>query len=245
MVISSLYFLIAGVEKWQWLAVFWSIIPLMNVVYFSQVPLSHVDDGTVKANSFKELLSNRLFWIMVLIMVGAGASEQAVSQWMSAFAESGLGLSKEFSDLTGPLIFAVAMGIARVLYGKYGERIPLKPFMAGSALLCFASYFIIALSPWPVLAIVGCALAGFSVGIMWPGTFSLAAIGIPRGSTMMYAFLALAGDIGCAVGPTVVGVTAGMFDNQLQIGFLIASIFPILLVLGIYLNGRKKIQSIN
>lgn len=240
-VISSLYFFIAGVENWHWLAIFWSIIPLVNAVFFSQVPIQHISE-TGKSNSLKQMLSNRLFWIMVIIMIGAGASEQAVSQWMSAFAETGLGLSKSFSDLTGPLIFAIAMGLSRLLYGKYGNKIPLKLFMSVSATLCFISYFIIALSPWPVLALFGAALAGFSVGIMWPGTFSLAAKGIPRGGTMMYAFLALAGDIGCAVGPTVVGVTASFFNDRLQPGILAASFFPVLLIGGIYLVNRVNVK---
>ena len=244
-VISSVYFLIAGVGNWQWLAVFWSLIPLVNALFFSQVPINHVIDPSQKSNSFKQLFTNKLFIVMVIIMIGAGASEQAVSQWMSAFAETGLGLSKAFSDLTGPLIFAVAMGLSRVLYGKYGNKIPLKSFMAGSAALCFTSFLIIALSPWASLALIGCALAGFSVGIMWPGTFSLAANGIPRGGTMMYAFLALAGDIGCAVGPTVVGMTAGVFNNDLQTGILFASVFPLLLIGGIYLIKKVRVPERN
>lgn len=243
-VLSSLYFLFAGVENWQGLAVFWSLIPLGNAVFFSQVPINHVMEHSTRSHSFKQLFTNKLFIVMVIIMIGAGASEQAVSQWMSAFAETGLGLSKAFSDLTGPLIFAVAMGLSRVLYGKYGHKIPLKTFMTASAALCFTSFLMIALSPWAVLALIGCALAGFSVGIMWPGTFSLAAQGIPRGGTMMYAFLALAGDIGCAVGPTVVGVTAGFFSGGLQTGILFASIFPLFLIGGIYLIKKVSVEKV-
>lgn len=239
-IISSLYFLIFGIENWHWLAIFWALIPLFNSFYFSQVPINHVISEHERSLSIKQLFKNRMFFILVIIMIGAGASEQAVSQWMPAFAENSLGLSKSFSDLTGPLIFAIAMGLARLLYGKYGHRIPIQLFMSISAVVCFISYMIIALSPWALLSLFGSGLSGFSVGIMWPGAFSLAAIEMPRGGTMMYAFLALAGDIGCAVGPSVVGFTTGLFDQQLNQGFLIASIFPLLLIVGIYLNNRFK-----
>lgn len=242
-VISSLYFLIIGIEHWQGLALFWSLIPLLNGLFFTQVPIRHVLADHHKQYSFKQLLNNRVFLIMALLMVGAGASEQAVSQWMSAFTETSLGISKSFSDLTGPMIFALAMGLSRLLYGKYGKHISIKKFMTGSAVLCFISYLVIAFSPWMALSLIGCALTGMSVGIMWPGIFSLSAKEIPRGGTMMFAFLALAGDIGCAVGPAVVGFTAGRADNTLQTGILYAAVFPLVLLVGLYINSRRQAES--
>lgn len=237
-IISSLYFLVIGIEHWPLLAIFWALVPLLNGIYFSQVPINDLINSNERTLSFKQLFTNKIFIVMIIIMIGAGASEQAVSQWMPAFSEQSLGLSKSFSDLTGPLIFAIAMGSARLLYGKYGEKISLNLFMVASAVICLISYLIIIFSPWPILSLLGSALAGFSVAIMWPGTFSLAAKQIPRGGTMMYAFLALAGDVGCAVGPSVVGFTAGIFDQKLGIGFLFATIFPLLLIAGIYFNYK-------
>ncbi|MDD2375039.1 MAG: MFS transporter, partial [Eubacteriales bacterium] len=169
----------------------------------------------------------------------AGASEQAVSQWASAFAEMGLGVDKAIGDLTGPMMFAVMMGVSRLFYGQYGEKIKLQRFMALSGLVCFGSYLVISLSPWPFVSLIGCAICGLSVGIMWPGSFSTAARNIPLGGTMMFAFLALAGDVGCAAGPTLVGMMSSVFDNDLKKGILTAIVFPVLLLIGLLLNRRS------
>lgn len=166
----------------------------------------------------------------------AGSCEQAVSQWASAYAESGLHVSKAVGDLAGPLLFAVAMGSARLYYGKFGEKIDLRKFMVISGILCLCSYLIIGLAPIPIIGFLGCALCGMSVGILWPGTFSLAAKGIPKGGTAMFAFFALAGDLGCAGGPTYVGMLADALGGQLNMGILAAIIFPILLLVGLFLT---------
>ena len=170
----------------------------------------------------------------MLLMLCAGACEQAVSQWASAFAEQGLGVSKTIGDLAGPMLFATMMGLSRLYYGKYGEKINLQRFMLLSGGLCICSYLIISLSPFPVLGFVGCGLCGLSVGILWPGVFSSAAASI-RGGTAMFAFLALAGDLGCSSGPTFVGLISGAFQNNLKIGILAATVFPVILILGIFL----------
>ena len=177
---------------------------------------------------------------MIILMVCAGASEQAVSQWASTFAEKGLGVSKTIGDLAGPMLFAIIMGLSRLLYGKFSEKINLQKTMIYSGVLCLASYLIISLSPWPILGFIGCSIAGFSVGILWPGTFSMSASEIRGGGTVMFAFLALAGDLGCSAGPTVVGRISGMINDNLKIGILFASIFPIILNIGIIVN--KYIQ---
>ncbi|NLW11976.1 MAG: MFS transporter [Clostridiaceae bacterium] len=239
--ISTLFFAVVGIENWRWLALFWALVPLVNTFFFSRVPIRHVIDHHERSFSLKQLLANKVFWIMVLMMIAAGASEQAVSQWASAFAEMGLGVDKAIGDLTGPMMFAVMMGVSRLFYGKYGEKIKLQRFMVLSALVCFGSYLVISLSPWPFVSLIGCAICGLSVGIMWPGSFSTAARNIPLGGTMMFAFLALAGDVGCAAGPTLVGMVSSVFDNDLKKGILTAIVFPVLLLFGLYLN-RRSIQ---
>jgi fucose permease len=237
--LSTLFFAVVGIANWRWLALLWALVPLANTFFFSRVPIKHVIDHHERSFSLKQLLANKVFWIMVLMMIAAGASEQAVSQWASAFAEMGLGVDKAIGDLTGPMMFAVMMGVSRLFYGQYGEKIKLQRFMALSGLVCFGSYLVISLSPWPFVSLIGCAICGLSVGIMWPGSFSTAARNIPLGGTMMFAFLALAGDVGCAAGPTLVGMMSSVFDNDLKKGILTAIVFPVLLLIGLLLNRRS------
>jgi fucose permease len=228
--ISTLFFRLFGIGNWKILALFWAIVPAVCMVLFFRVPIASLgkeEEGT----SFGTLMRNKLFWIFMLLMVCAGASEQAVSQWASAFAEEGLGVTKTIGDLAGPMLFALMMGISRAVYGQYGERWELKKVMAASGVLCMGSYLLITCSPYPVLGLIGCGICGFSVGIMWPGTFSLAAASIRGGGTAMFAFLALAGDLGCSGGPTLVGIVSGWFGSNLKIGIFSAIIFPIILVI--------------
>lgn len=191
----------------------------------------------------RSLFRNKLFWLFALLMVCAGACEQGMSQWASAFAESGLGVSKTVGDLAGPCTFAACMGIARACYGKFSDRIPLKIFMTGCAVLCVGSYLLASLTASPVLGLAGCAVCGLSVGIMWPGTFSMAAREIPRGGTAMFALYALAGDLGCSAGPGFVGMVSNQFEDSLKAGLLAAIIFPLLLLAGMALLrawGRRQ-----
>ena len=181
-----------------------------------------------------------MFWILFLLMVCAGASEQGMSQWASAFAESGLKVSKTVGDLAGPCLFAVLMGTSRALYAKLSDKISLKAAMIGSGCLCILCYLLAAFSPHPIVGLIGCALCGFSVGIMWPGTFSQASNSMPTGGTAMFALLALAGDLGCSSGPTLVGAVAEAFHSDLKIGILSAVVFPVLLVLAnLFLKNKK------
>jgi MFS family permease len=166
-----------------------------------------------------------------------------VSQWASAFAETGLGVSKTIGDLAGPMLFALLMGSSRAFYGKYGDRIDLNRFISGSSILCVISYLAISLVPSPIAGFIGCALCGLSVGIMWPGVFSKAAASVPKGGTAMFAFLALAGDVGCAGGPTVVGFVSGAFDNNLKMGILAGVVFPLLLLIGINISKGKQVDT--
>lgn len=238
--LSTLFFAVFGIENWKILAFIWAIIPIVNAFFFIKVPVLHLIEDGEKGLSVKSLLSKKLFWVMVLLMICAGASEQSVSQWASTFAEKGLGISKTVGDLAGPMVFAIMMGLSRLLYGKFGEKINLQKTMLCSGILCLISYLIISLSPWPILGLIGCSISGFSVGILWPGTFSISASEIKGGGTAMFAYLALAGDLGCLLGPTVVGRFSGMFNDNIKVGILVASIFPILLIIGIIIN--KYIQ---
>ena len=236
--LSTLFFSLAGIENWPVLACLWAILPALNLIYFALVPLYPIT-GENEPLSLSELFSQKIFWILMVLMICAGASEHSMSQWASAFAESGLNLPKTVGDLAGPSCFALLMGIARALYGKYSERIPLVLAMRASALLCLFSFAVAAFLRAPVFGLIGCACCGFAVGIFWPGTFSLAAMKLPAAGTAMYALLALGGDVGCSLGPTAVGFVAGHFNGDLHIGFILAMLFPVLILL---LTGpfRKK-----
>ena len=236
--ISTVFFRVFGIENWQVLACIWALVPLCNAFLFARVPIASLIQEGEQGYTVKELARQKLFWVFLLMMVCAGASEQAVSQWASTFAEKGLGVSKVIGDLAGPMAFAVLMGSARVFYGKFGEKIDLDKFMAGSSLLCVASYLCISLVPSPVFGLIGCAVCGLSVGIMWPGTFSRASAALPRGGTALFALMALAGDLGCSGGPTLVGMISSGFGDNLKLGILAALAFPVLLLAGIGISKK-------
>jgi fucose permease len=237
--ISTLFFAVAGTGRWQILAVIWAILPLCNAGVFTKVPIAPLIKEGESGMRLKELLGSRIFWILFFMMICAGASEQAVSQWASAFAEEGLHISKTIGDLAGPMTFAVFMGTSRAFYGKYGEHIHLERFMAGSAFLCILSYLGISLLPLPQLSLACCALCGLSVGIMWPGTFSKASAALPGGGTALFALLALGGDLGCSAGPTVVGFVSGAAGDNLKMGILAGAVFPAVLLMGIVLCEKN------
>lgn len=238
--ISTAFFAVFGIGNWKILAVLWAVVPFLNFFLFLRVPIAPLVPEGEKGLRLGELVRMRLFWILFLMMMGAGASEQAVSQWASTFAEQGLGVSKTVGDLAGPMAFAVCMGLSRAFYGKRGDRIDLDRFMAASGVLCVASYLLISLMPVPALGLAGCALCGLSVGIMWPGTFSKAAATLRGGGTALFALLALAGDLGCSGGPTLAGIVSGAAGNDLHAGILAAVVFPVLLLLGLALLRREK-----
>ena len=236
--LSTLFFRLIGIGNWRILALIWALIPIGNAVMFTKVPIAPLIDGEEKGLKLGQLLKQKTFWLLFIMMLCAGASEQAVSQWASAFAEKGLHISKTAGDLAGPMTFALLQGVSRAFYGKFGHRIRLDRFMASSCVLCILAYLGTALFQVPLLNLVCCALCGLSVGIMWPGTFSKAAATIPLGGTTMFALLALAGDVGCALGPGVVGWVAGLAQEDLKTGILFAVIFPMLLYAGVGLLSR-------
>lgn len=237
--LSTLFFALFSVENWRILSAIWALVPLANGIYFCYVPFPDIL-GESKSMSVKELFKTRLFYVFALVMLCSGASEQAMSQWASAFAESGLQVSKTMGDLLGPCMFAFLMGSARVLYSKISEKYSLVSVMVASGALCVVSYLVASLSPNPLVSLIGCGVCGFSVGVMWPGTFSLAALRMPEGGTALFAMLALFGDSGCALGPAVVGRGITLFDGDFSKGMLLALVFPLLLIIGVMKTSPVK-----
>lgn len=236
--ISTLFFTLFGIENWKILAVCWAVVPAANIILFAKAPIYSLHEDGETGLTLKQLFTRKVFWVMMLMMLCAGASEQAVSQWASTFAEQGLGVSKTIGDLAGPMSFAALMGLSRLLYGKFGDKLDLDKFMRMSCLLCIAAYLCISLVPLPAVGLVGCAVCGFSVGIMWPGTFSKASAAVKGGGTALFAMLALAGDVGCSGGPTLAGFISGCFNGELRAGILAAIVFPVLLLIGIQLAKK-------
>ncbi len=241
--VSTIFFALFGTAHWKVLAWLWMLLPIGNMILFTQVPIYSLHEEGEKGMTMGELFREKIFWMLMVMMVCAGASEQAVSQWASTFAELGLGISKTLGDLVGPMAFSILMGTSRLIYGKYGDRMDLDRFMKLSTLLCIASYLLIAFVPVPAVELVGCAVCGFSVGIMWPGTFSKASASLKRGGTVLFAFLALAGDLGCSGGPTVVGFISSAFGNNLRIGIGAAILFPVLLLVALFAIRKKKVSA--
>ena len=238
--LSTVFFALFGTGHWRVLALVWALVPLCNLFAFLRVPIPTLMGEGQRGMTIGELARNRMFWVFLLMMLCAGASEQGVSQWASTFAEKDLGVSKTVGDLAGPMAFAVLMGTSRAIYGRYGDRLDLDRFMAGSALLCVTAYLCVALAPSPVVGLAGCAVCGLSVGIMWPGTFSKAAAGLPRGGTALFALMALAGDLGCSGGPTLVGMVSSALGDDLKKGILAGIVFPVLLLAGLALSRAGK-----
>ena len=238
-VLSTVFFNTVGVANWRILPALWAIIPVLNIFLYASAPIKVLVEKE-EALSIRKLFGMRLFWLFVVMMLCSGASEQAMSQWASYFAESGLKVSKTVGDILGPCMFAILMGTSRAFYGVKGEKIPLEKFITGSSILCVIGYLTVVFAPHPVISLIGCGICGLSVGIMWPGVFSLTPMYCPQSGTAMFALLALAGDFGCSFGPTVVGSVSNLFDGNLKPGLFAAIVFPVLLIVGIYFLTRRK-----
>ena len=239
--LSTIFFAVFGIEKWHILACIWALIPLYNTFNFLSCPIeSLTEEG--QGLGIRQLCRIPIFWITLVLMVCAGASEISMAQWASAYVESALGISKSIGDVAGPCLFAIMMGISRSFYGKYGEKMDLMKFMIASGALCLVCYLLSALAPLPALNLLGCVVCGFSVGIMWPGTISIASGKIPLGGTAMFALLAMAGDLGGSVGPGIVGFVTQRANDDLKAGMLAGSIFPVILVLSVLLLRKKQAE---
>ena len=237
--VSTVFFMIFGMDNWKWLVVLLALVPAINIYNFATCPIEHlVSEG--KGLSVKELFQRPLFWIAVVLMICAGASELSMAQWASAYAEAALGLSKTVGDLAGPCMFAVSMGICRAIFGKYGDNMDLSRFMTGSGILCVACYLLASLSANSIAGLVGCIVCGFSVGIMWPGTISISSKAFPTGGTSMFALLAMAGDLGGSIGPGIVGRVAQHAGGNIRAGMSVGLVFPVLLLVMLFLFGKIR-----
>ena len=256
-ILSTVYFVAIGTDHWQFLPFLWALLPLFNAFLYAKVPM-HVLVAEEDKIPLSKLFSAKIFWLLFFLMLCAGASEQAMSQWSSYFAEKGLGVSKTLGDLLGPCAFALTMGLSRLIYGKLGSRMNVQRFIVISAVLCVASYLLTVFAPHPILSLVGCGICGFSVGIFWPGVFTTAAATYPAGGTAMFALLALAGDVGCGGGPGLVGVISDAAKNgfaaikaiipqgaetELKVGMLFAIVFPIGMIAGMALLKKMTKKS--
>ena len=244
--ISSLFFFLFGMNSWKWLAVMWALIPAINIYNFATCPIEHlVNDGN--GMSVRQLFRTPVVWLAICLMICSGASELAMAQWASAYAEAALGLSKTLGDLIGPCMFAITMGISRLIFGKYGEKMDLMKFMTGSGTLCVICYLLTTLSSNPVIGLTGCIVCGFSVGIMWPGTISITSKKMPAGGTAMFALLAMAGDLGGSIGPGIVGYVTQNSDNNIRVGMGIGLIFPLVLLIMLFIlcKGKKTQDSLH
>ena len=241
--LSTVFFAIFGIRHWRIMTIIWMLLPIANMILFTRVPIYSLQEDGVKGMSLGGLFKEKIFWLLMIMMLCAGASEQAVSQWASTFAEQGLGITKTVGDLVGPMMFSILMGTSRLIYGKFGDRMNLDRFMKLSCALCVAAYLCISLVPNPVVQLIGCGICGFSVGIMWPGTFSRASASLKRGGTALFAMLALAGDMGCSGGPTLVGMISSVAGGNMRIGILAGVIFPVVLLAGLVFGGKKRIRT--
>lgn len=235
---STFFFSVFGVGSWKMLTFIWALVPLYNTFNFINCPIERlVEDG--KSMGISKLLKTPIFWLMIVLMVCSGASEATMAQWASAFTESAIGVSKTVGDLAGPCLFAMFMGISRMLYGKFSEKLDLIKVMLGCGIMCAGCYLVASLSTSPILGLAGCAFCGLAVGIMWPGSISISSQKCPRGGTAMFAFLALAGDLGAMVSPAMVGSLSEMAGGNLKTGLLTATIFPVFLVFGLLILKKK------
>ena len=239
-IVSTVFFRLFGIENWRTMAMLWAVLPTVVGVFFCIVPIHPLISEGETGMSWKELGRSKLFFLMVLMMICAGASEHAVSQWASAFAERGLGVSKTVGDLAGPMAFAFLMGMTRALHGAKGKNWDIRTLILLSAVLCLTSYMLISLVPDPVVNLIGCAICGIAISLIWPCTLTMAAKALPLGGTAMYALLALSGDIGCSVGPTLVGFVSGAFGDNLKAGVLAACIFPIVVLICLFAGKLGK-----
>lgn len=239
---STLFFAVFGIEHWKILTIIWALVPLFNTLNFISCPIERlVEDG--KSMRILQLLRLPLFWLIIILMICSSAAETTMAQWSSAFTESALGVSKTVGDLAGPGLFAMFMGISRMMYGKFSEKIDLIKAMIVCGAMCAGCYLLASMSASPILGLIGCALCGLAVGIMWPGSISISSQKCPRGGTAMFAFLALAGDLGATVSPTMAGSLAELAGGNLKTGLLAATVFPVVLILGLLILQRNVHQN--
>ncbi len=237
-ILSTVYLHFVGMGHWRLLTALWTLVPLVNVILFAGAPILSLP-AEPEAKASHGIFQQKTMWLFALLILCGGAAEQAIGQWASYFAETGLKVNKATGDLLGPCLFAALMGVSRVGYGFFGQKLPLEKCLFFTGVFCAGSYLLTVFSPDPILSLAGCALSGLFAGIMWPGLLSVAAKSFPKGGTAMFAFLAIAGDIGCAAGPSAVSAVSGLFENEIKTGLLAATVFPVLFAMGLWHNLKK------
>lgn len=240
--LSTIFFAVFGRENWRILTVVWAIFAMLNGIFFCLVPIIEPKDELADKNA-GSLFKNKIFIIAIVLMICSGAAELAMSQWASTFAETALGVSKTVGDLAGPMAFAVLMGSGRIIFSKLSKNMNTEKYLIASAVLCIISYLLSCLSPNAIISLIGCALCGLSVSAMWPGTISLSTKAMPNISTAMFAFLAVAGDIGCTSGPTLIGWLTDAAGGNLKKGLLFAVIFPVIMIASMLLMRKESKKS--
>lgn len=231
-----------GYRGWTYIPLIWAIVPFINAFSFIRVPIVEPQPER-KSDSFRVLFSDRRFRVFMLIMLCAGASEIAMAEWASVFAQNALGVSQIAGDLAGPCAFSLFMGLGRLLYAAFSEKISYRSTVIVLGLCCAVCYYIAAFASIPIFALAACALCGFTVSILWPGTISAGAVAFPRGDAVMFSVFAMCGDIGCCIGPWLLGVVAEHFT--LNIGFAVSSFFPLLMVaLAIFFIKEQRSVSV-
>ena len=233
---ATIYFNLFTIDAWRYLPVALAVIPLLNCITFAVCPLETLE-GDETPSSYKSIFTMRGFWLFPVLILASGAAEQAIAQWASDFAEIGLGVDKTLGDVFGTCLFALGMALSRTVYGVLGKKIDLKKAFVLCGGLLIGSYLLAALSPSAGLSLAGIAFGGVFVGLLWPGLYAVAGQAYPKGGTKMFGVLALFGDIGCTVGPTL----TGLVSNDIKTGLLFATCFPIIVfICSVILLKRTK-----
>ena len=210
-IFGTLFLLAFGATAWQWLVLIFTLIPLVSAIAYAGVEIPKLQTGEKASGTFS-LLKNRGVWLCVIAIFLGGASECTMSQWSSGYIEQALGIPKVWGDIFGVATFALALGLGRTLYGKYGKNIEKCNFFG--ALGAGVCYLVCALSPLPIVALIACALTGFFVAMLWPGNLVVATSRYPQGGVVLFALMAAGGDLGASVGPQLVGViTDGVVNS--------------------------------
>lgn len=241
---SSVYFHFFAIEKsWRYLPIIWAILPVIGAVLFLFVPIYRLpeDPDRSVAESRRQLFRSPVFYAYFVMMFCGGAAEMVIAQWASTYVEEALNLSKSVGDLLGPCMFAVTMGSVRALYGVFSKKIALETFMKICCGTCIVGYLTAAFSSASWMSLAGCAICGFSVAVLWPGLLSKAAAAIPYGGISMFALLALSGDIGCLLGPVLIGSLSDLLGG-LRYGFCLSICFPVLYFLILVLAEKKTVH---
>ena len=238
-IVTTILVMIFGYSRWANIPMLWAIIPFFNTLFFIKVP---VIEPSIKTEKFKlkHLIKDQKFLIYMVMMLCAGASEIAMAEWASMFAQQALGISKVIGDLLGPCAFAIFMGTGRIWYAAVSKKLDFSKTLIVLSILCFICYIVVAVCEIPLVALIFCAVCGFTVSISWPGIYSEGAREFPEGSSVMYSVFAMCGDTGCCLGPWVLGIVAD--SAGLNMGFLSASSFSVIMILAVLLLRKKRLE---